>query len=181
MICSRSRRAFSISSRRAGWSKGAQAVATRSARAISISSGSKVSSERVMPLALAVANAACTMASGSSAAISPLPSWATGMPPLAFSIRAWALSSSCLARRTKRLASESTVSSSRLPIATPRSRSFSATPGFFSSGRLSVLSDFSTPTASINTKRVFAPSALLLTRLRLSPSRLRTPRPFICS
>jgi hypothetical protein len=66
-------------------------------------------------------------------------------------------------------------------MATPCSRSFSGTPGFFSSGRLSVLRDFSTPTASISTKRVLAPSALLLTRLRPSASRLRTPRPFICS
>ena len=57
-----------------------------------------------------------------------------------------------------------------VPRATPCSRSFSATPGFFSSGRLSVLSDFSTPTASMSTKRVLAPSAVLLTRLRLSPS-----------
>ena len=181
ITCSRSRRAFSMASRRAGSSKGTHAAATRSARAASISAGSSVSSLRVMPRARAASSAAATTASGSTAATSARPSSPTGTPPDTFSIRACALSSSCLASRTSRFASDSTVSSSRTPIATPCSRSLSATPGFFSSGRLSVFSDCSTPTASISTKRVLAPSALALTRCRPSALRLRTPRPFICS
>ncbi|MEZ5627476.1 MAG: hypothetical protein R3E34_08125 [Rhodocyclaceae bacterium] len=54
----------------------------------------------------------------------PLASSTTGVPPPdAQAMRAWALVSSCLARRTRRLASESTVSSSRWPRAMPWSRS----------------------------------------------------------
>ena len=58
MSCSRSRREFSISSRSSGWSKGAQAAATRAARAASISAGSRLSSLRVMPWACALASVA---------------------------------------------------------------------------------------------------------------------------
>ncbi len=181
MSCSRSRRAFSISSRSSGLSNKEHAALTRWARAAKISSGVSVSSLRVMPWARAVDSAVCTIASGSRAAMRPLPSSPTAMPPLIFSMRALALSSSCLFKRTRRLARERMVSSSRWPIATPSKRSLSATPGFFSSGRLSVLRLFSTPTASMSTKRSLAPSALLLTRFRPSASRLRTPRPFICS
>ena len=181
ITCSRSRRAPSIASRNAGSSNGAHAAATRSARAASTSAGNSVSSVRVMPRDRAASSAADTTASGSTAATSPRPRSPTDTPPATCSIRASAFSSSCRASRTSRFASDSTVSSSRTPIATPCNRSFSGTPGFFSSGRLSVFSDFSTPTASISTKRVFAPSALALTRCSFSASRLRTPRPFICS
>ena len=181
MTCSRCLRAFSMASRKSGLSNRAQMSFRRCCRASSSSFGDRESSSRNSPFSRAIFKAVSTTASLSTAISSALPSSPKGMPPLAFSMVAFAFLSSCLSILTSRLPSASTMSSSRLPMTRFCMSPFRATCGARSRLLISVLSSFSTPTASISTKRSLAPLALLLTRFNPSASRLRTPRPFICS
>ena len=121
------------------------------------------------------------MKSGSKALRRALASSPRDLPPVSSLSFFASARFNCWSRRVRRPARVVSVSSSRLPRATPRRSVGKLTVGWRSSGRDSVLSLSQTPTASTMTKWVLARASSPETACRSVGVRTRVPRPFICS